>query len=48
MPVSIVTSGIARWRVEVDDFIPSRETPMDGAGESRPHIAKDWKASREN
>ena len=25
MPVSIVTSGIARWRVEVDDFIPSRE-----------------------
>jgi heptosyltransferase-2 len=24
MPVSIVTSGIARWRVEVDDFIPSR------------------------
>jgi heptosyltransferase II len=25
MPVSIVTSGTARWRVEVDDFIPSRE-----------------------
>jgi lipopolysaccharide heptosyltransferase II len=25
MPVSIVTSGIARWRVEVDEFIPSRE-----------------------
>jgi lauroyl/myristoyl acyltransferase len=25
MPVSIVTSGIARWRVEVGDFIPSRE-----------------------
>ncbi|HEY6841956.1 MAG TPA: hypothetical protein VI114_12105 [Chthoniobacterales bacterium] len=25
MPVSIVTSGIARWRVEVDDFIPSRD-----------------------
>ena len=25
MPVSIVTSGIARWRVEVGDFIPSRK-----------------------
>src|SRR5258708_8597679 len=25
MPVSIVTSGIARWRVEVYEFIPSRE-----------------------
>jgi heptosyltransferase II len=25
MPVSIVTTGIARWRVEVDDFISSRE-----------------------
>ena len=25
MPVSIVTSGIARWRVEVGDFIPSKE-----------------------
>jgi len=24
MPVSIVTCGIARWRVEVDDFIPSQ------------------------
>jgi heptosyltransferase II len=24
MPVSIVTCGIARWRVEVGDFIPSR------------------------
>jgi heptosyltransferase-2 len=24
MPVSIVTTGIARWRVEVDDFIPSQ------------------------
>jgi heptosyltransferase-2 len=24
MPISIVTCGIARWRVEVDDFIPSR------------------------
>jgi heptosyltransferase-2 len=23
MPVSIVTSGIARWRIEVDDFIPT-------------------------
>jgi hypothetical protein len=25
MPVSIVTSGIARWRVKVGDFIPSKE-----------------------
>src|SRR5260370_6470441 len=25
MPVSNVTSGIARWRVEVGDFIPSKE-----------------------
>jgi heptosyltransferase II len=24
MPISIVTCGIARWRIEVDDFIPSR------------------------
>jgi heptosyltransferase-2 len=24
MPVSIVTCGVARWRIEVDDFIPSR------------------------
>jgi heptosyltransferase II len=24
MPVSIVTCGVARWRVEVDDFIPSQ------------------------
>jgi heptosyltransferase II len=24
MPVSIVTTGIARWRVEVEDFIPSQ------------------------